>query len=124
VPVLWLPFLVQSMTQRRRSGLLTPGFSINDIARTSDGYNRSIDNAEFYWAISDYLGAQLALDWYSNNWTALNGAFQFRFLRQFLEGSVNLNRFWMADGGRELTLVSNQSWQPSERTSVRLNASY
>lgn len=124
VPVFWLPFLVQSLKQGRRSGLLMPEFSVNDIARTSDGYNRRIENVGFYWAINDYLGAELAMDWFSNNWTALNGSFQFRYLRQFLEGSVNLNRFWMNDGSKELTLVANQSWQPSERTSVRLNASY
>jgi len=124
VPVFWLPFMVQSLKEGRRSGLLMPDFSVNDIARTSDGYNRRIRNVGFYWAISDHLGAELAMDWFSNNWTALNGSFQFRFLRQFLEGTVNLNRYWMASGGKELTLLANQSWQPSERTAVRLNASY
>jgi len=124
VPVFWLPFLVQSLKEGRRSGILMPVFSVNDIARTSDGYNRRIENIGFYWAINDHLGAQLAMDWFSNNWTALNGSFQFRYLRHFLDGSVNLNRYWRQDGSKELTLVASQSWQPSERTSVRLNASY
>jgi len=124
VPVFWLPFLVQSLKEGRRSGLLMPVFSVNDIARTSDGYNRRIQNVGFYWAINGHLGAELAMDWFSNNWTALNGSFEFRNLRQFLEGSVNLNRYWRQDGSKELTLRAHQSWQPSERTSVRLNASY
>jgi hypothetical protein len=124
VPVFWLPFLVQSLKQGRRSGLLTPVFSVNDIVRTSDGYNRRVQNVGFYWAIDDHLGAELALDWFSNNWTALNGSFQYRYLRQFLEGSVTVRRFWQQDGGRELTLTSSNRWRPGERTSVRLDASY
>lgn len=124
VPVFWLPFMVQSLKEGRRSGLLMPVFSVNDIARTSDGYNRRIQNVGFYWAINDYLGAELAMDWFSNNWTALNGSFQFRNLRRFLEGSVNLNRYWRQDGRKELTLNAHQSWQPTERTSMRIQASY
>ena len=124
VPVFWLPFLVQSLKEGRRSGLLTPVFSVNDIVRTSDGYNRRIENVGFYWAINDHLGAEVALDWFSNNWTALHGLLQYSYVRQFLEGSVSVRRFWQADGGRELTLMSSNRWKPGERTSVRLDASY
>jgi len=41
VPVFWLPFIAQSLSQGRSSGLLTPRFSVNDIVRTSGGYRRS-----------------------------------------------------------------------------------
>lgn len=51
VPVLWLPFLFQSLQRGRASGLLTPVFSLNDIVRTSSGYNRRLSNLGFYWAI-------------------------------------------------------------------------
>ncbi|MGH7505566.1 MAG: putative LPS assembly protein LptD, partial [Longimicrobiales bacterium] len=56
VPVLWLPFFVQSLASGRRSGLLTPRVSINDVAPTSNSYARQVDNLGFYWAISDHLG--------------------------------------------------------------------
>ncbi|MBI4545736.1 MAG: LPS-assembly protein LptD [Gemmatimonadetes bacterium] len=124
VPVFWLPFMVQSLKQGRRSGLLAPRFGINDVARTSSGYRRRVSDVGFFWAINDYMGAQLALDWFSQNWTALNGNFQYRWVRQFLDGGIDFRRFWEANGRRNLTLSSHHSWQPGERTSVRVNANY
>ena len=70
VPVFWLPFFVQSMKQGRRSGLLFPRFGVNDIARNSATYRRRIEDVGFYWAISDYLGAEMALDWQADNFTS------------------------------------------------------
>src|SRR5690606_14012695 len=35
-----------------------------------------------------------------------------------------LRRFWRHEGGRELTVATNNSWQPDERTSISLNANY
>ena len=124
VPVFWLPFMMQSMKQGRRSGLLTPQFGVNDIARTSSGYQRRISNVGFYWAISEHLGAEAALDWYSGNYTGVSGTFQYRWLRQFLDGGVTFRQFWKEAGGTEITASSSNRWQPTERTSISATGQY
>ncbi len=124
VPVLWLPFFAQNTGSGRRSGLLTPTFSANDIVRSSGSYNRRLSNLGYYWAISDYMDASASLDWFSGNFTALNGSFRYNWERQFLSGSGNVKRFWRADGGSELTLATQHQWTISERTSFRASARY
>ena len=124
VPVFWLPFFMQSLSRGRRSGVLMPRFGINDIARNSSSYDRRVEDVGFYLAINDYMGAELAMDWYSNNWTGLRGSFDYNWMRRFLRGGVTLRRFWKNVGGRELTLASTNSWQPDERTNISLTANY
>lgn len=124
VPVAWLPFIAQSLKQGRRSGLLTPVFSVNDVVRTSRGYQRRISNVGFYWAMSDYSDAELALDWFSERFIALTGGVRYRWVRQFLDGSLNYRQFWRVEGGSELALNTNHSWQISERTGLRIAANY
>ena len=67
VPVFVLPFIMQDLGRGRRSGFLIPEFEINDIVRTSSGYNRQITNVGFYWAINEYMGAQLSTTWRSGS---------------------------------------------------------
>ena len=83
VPVFWLPFVAQSLEQGRSSGLLTPRFSVNDIVRTSGGYRRRVSNMGFYWAMSDYSDALMALDWFSDNFLSVTSSVRYRFNRQF-----------------------------------------
>jgi hypothetical protein len=73
-----------------------------------------------YWAINDYLGAELALDWFSDNWTGLRGSFDYNFADRFLRGGLTYRQFWKQEGGREFTLASQNSWQMDERTNVSL----
>jgi hypothetical protein len=124
VPVFWLPFMVQSLSQGRRSGLLMPRFGINDIARAGTRYSRRIEDVGAYWAINDQLGAELALDWFSDNWTGLRGSFDYNFARQFLRGGLTYRQFWKQEGGREFTLASQNSWKLNERTDVSLTGNY
>ena len=124
VPVFWLPFMMQSMKRGRASGILMPRFSVNDIVRRNSRYNRRIENVGFYWATSDNMGAELTLDWFANNWTALNGSIDYRFNDKFLDGRVTYRRFWKSEGGREFTLAANNSWQPDERTNLAANLQY
>jgi hypothetical protein len=124
VPVFWLPFMVQSLSQGRRSGILMPRFGINDIARTSTRYSRRIEDVGIYWAINDYLGSELALDWFADNWTALRGSLDYNFADRFLRGGLTYRRFWRAEGGREFTVSSQNSWQVDERTNLNLTANY
>ncbi|HSM04011.1 MAG TPA: putative LPS assembly protein LptD, partial [Longimicrobiales bacterium] len=124
VPVAWLPFIAQSLGDGRASGLLTPTFSVNDIVRTSGGYQRRISNVGFYWAINDYMDGSVALDWWDSNYTAVTGSYRYLWSRQFLQGSLNFRRFWRAEGGAELTLNTRSNWDLSERTNFRVSASY
>lgn len=128
VPVFWLPWLVQSLKPDRRSGLLTPQFGVNDIVRNNTGYNRRISNLGYYWAVNDYVSALVAGEWFSNNYTAAEGSVTYRWTRQFLEGRLSAKRFWQhADfgtGRRELSVSTNSSWRPDERTSVRVQGDY
>ncbi|HEX6693709.1 MAG TPA: putative LPS assembly protein LptD [Longimicrobiales bacterium] len=124
VPVMWLPFMVQSLSQGRRSGVLMPRFGINDIARTSSRYNRRIEDIGFYWAMNDYMGSEIAMDWMSDNYTALRASYDYNFLRQFLRGGITARRYWKSEGGRELTIASQNSWEPNERTRLNANANY
>ena len=124
VPVFWLPFIFQSTESGRHSGILMPRFGVNDIVRTSRGHSRRVSNVGFFWAINDYADATLAGDWWSDNFTALTGAFRYRVTQKFLDGSANVRRFWRVDGGRELSFDTRHNWTVNERTTVRVSARY
>jgi hypothetical protein len=128
VPVFWLPWMVQSLKPDRRSGLLTPQFSVNDIVRNRTGYNRRISNLGFYWAVSDYASVLVAGEWFSNNYTALESSVTYNWLRQFLQGRLAVKQFWQhaefGTGRRELSVSTNNSWRPDERTNIRLSGDY
>jgi hypothetical protein len=124
VPVAWLPFVFQSLTAGRSSGILPPRFSVNDIVRTNGGYQRRVSNIGFYWVVNDYMDATVALDWFDNNYTGITANLRYQWLRQFLNGNLTVRRFWRSEGRRELSFNTNQSWQMSERTSLTLSAQY
>ena len=119
VGVFWLPFIAQSTATERRSGLLPIQFSVNDVVRTSGGYARRVNNIGYYWAINDYADAEVALDWWSGNYTGINGALRYTWERQFLDGSVNFRQFWNVGGGTELAIDTQHGWELSERTRIR-----
>jgi hypothetical protein len=124
VPVLWLPFMIQSLKPDRRSGLLTPTLGLQHVVRTSKGYRREIRDIGFYWALNDHLGLTTALDWQSGGYMALNGRLQYRWLRQFLNGDISFRRYWMAEGNTNFALSGNTNWQPGERTTLRASMNY
>ena len=124
VPMFWLPFILQSTESGRHSGILTPRFGVNDIVRTSRGHTRRVSNVGFFWAINDYADATFAGDWWSDNFTALTGAFRYRVTQKFLDGSANVRRFWRVGGGRELSFDTRHSWTVDERMAVRVSARY
>jgi hypothetical protein len=121
VPVLWLPFLAQPLQSGRQSGILTPRFSVNDIVRTSGGYQRRLSNVGYYWAMSDYSDLTVAGDWWSGEYTALTGSLRYRWAERFLQGEISTRRFWRETGSRDFALSTRNNWELTERT--RLNAS-
>ncbi len=124
VPVMVLPFVVQSLEQGRRSGFLTPRFGVNDIVRNSSGYTRQISDIGFYWAINDYMGAQVSTTWRSGAYTSLLGDLTYSWRKQFLNGNFRAERIWETTGSRQITLGTSTSWQPDERTSLSVNGRY
>ena len=124
VPVFWLPFMMQSMKQGRRSGLLMPQFSVNDIVRRNQSYNRRISDIGFYWAINDNMGSKFAVDWFANHYTAFEGSFDYRFVNKFLDGGATLKRYWETNGSTQFTMSTQHSWEPNERTRLGIDANY
>lgn len=124
VPVLWLPFVLTELAQGRRSGVLTPEFGVNDIVRNSSSYTREISNIGYYWAINEYLGAQLAGAWRSETFTSLRGTVDFNWRRKFLRGTATAQQYWESDGNQVRSLQGNAGWKPGERTDLAMSADY
>src|SRR6185503_5454238 len=125
VPVLWLPFIFQDMRRGRRSGILVPRFGVNDLVRSNPGYHRHISNVGYYVAINDYIDAQAALEWYASTSVAVNGQVQYRWLNQFINGSLSLTRMWeTGSGSKSLRLAWNHQQQFNLRTRFSANIDY
>ena len=124
VKVFWLPFMVQSLSRGRRSGILMPRFGINDIVRNSSRHNRQIQDVGMYWAINEYMGSELAMDWWADNYISLRGSFDYNFARKFLSGGLTFRRFWKEEGGNDFTIAAQNRWQMNERTNLGVNVNY
>jgi hypothetical protein len=124
VPVAWLPFLAQSLSRGRSSGMLTPRFSVNDIVRSSGGYRRRVSNMGFYWAMNDYADALVSMDWFSETFFSLTSSVQYRSNRKFLDGSLTFRQFWREGGKKEIAVDTRHSWELDERTQLRVSGRF
>lgn len=131
VPVMALPFIVHDLKRGRRSGLVPPSFEINDIIRTNGrvnengGTGREISDLGYYWAINDYMDAQVTGRWRSGAYRALRGDVRWNWRRQFLNGSASVENFWQSESAeRRFNLEASSSWKPDERTDLSLRANY
>lgn len=131
VPVMALPFIVHDLKKGRRSGLVTPSFEINDIVRTNGrvndngGTGREISELGYYWAISDYVDAQITGRWRSGAYRALRADTRWNWRRQFLNGAASVENFWQTDAdARRFNLEASSAWKPNERTDLSLRANY
>lgn len=123
VPVFWLPFFAADIRQGRRSGIIPPRFGVNDIVQTSGQTSRNISDFGYYWAINDYLDAQATLDWFSGNYTRVNGNFRYRFLKQFVRGSVLYSQSF-SDQGDNLRLQVGHDQELGLNTTFRASVNY
>lgn len=123
VPVFWLPFFAQDIRPGRRSGILPPRFGLNDVVQTSGTASRNVTDFGYYWAINDYTDAQASVDWFSGNYTRLNGAFRYRLLKKFIRGSIAYGQSF-SDGGNNLTLGFNHDQELGLATTFRVSARY
>ncbi len=92
VPVFWLPFFAQDIRPDRRSGIVPPRFGFNTVVSLQDNPQRQVTGGGFYWAIDRFMDARFTADWYAGRWTELIGDFRYRFLKDFIEGSVRVGR--------------------------------
>jgi hypothetical protein len=131
VPVFWLPFIFQDMRTGRRSGILTPRFGINEIARNSPSYRRHVDNIGYYWALSDYMDARFWLDWRSGasgtssdpGWTRLNGEWTYRWIDRFLSGRLAVAQLSQRDGQKNTSISwgHQQDFSQTSRLTTDIN---
>ena len=131
VPVFWLPFIFQDMRSGRRSGILTPRFGINEIARNSPSYRRHVDNIGYYWALSDYMDARFWLDWRSGasgtsndpGWTRVTGEWQYRWIDRFLSGRLAVAHLGQRDGqtNTSITWGHQQDFSQTSRLTTDIN---
>jgi hypothetical protein len=134
VPVMWLPFIFQDMRSGRRSGVLSPRFGVSELFRYNPTYRRHAENLGYYFALSDYMDAQLALDWRSGarpsddggdpGWVRLNGEMQYRWLDRFLTGRMALFRHSLRDGTSNTGVSWNHNQSFSQSTSLSANVNY
>lgn len=132
VPVFWLPFIFQDLRSGRRSGILSPRLGFSDILRNTSGYRRQVENIGYYFALSDYMDAQVSFDWRSGakgtaqdpGWKRYNGEWRYRWLDRFLSGRLALSHEnW--DNGLTNTKVSwGHSQDLSMRSKLNTNINY
>jgi hypothetical protein len=131
VPIMWLPFIFQDIRSGRRSGILTPRFGVSELFRNSPTYRRHLENLGYYFALSDYMDAEFALDWRSGarstegdpGWVKLNGEMNYRWLDRFVTGHLALSRQSLRDGSSN-TAVSwyhNQDFSQDTHLSSSIN---
>jgi hypothetical protein len=135
VPVFWLPFVFQDLRSGRRSGIIPPRFGVSDIVRNSPDYRRTVEDLGYYFALSDYYDAQIALDWRSSagansttrddpGWIRWKGSFDYRWLNRFLSGGVDVSFLKQGNGLENRTYSWNHSQQFSQKSSLTMNLNY
>jgi hypothetical protein len=132
VPVMWLPFIFQDMRSGRRSGILTPRFGLSEIFRNSPTYRRHLENLGYYFALSDYTDAQVALDWRSGantqlgdpGWVRMNGEWRYRWLDRFITGRIGVSKLWQRDGTKNTAISWGHQQDFSNTTHLTMDLNY
>jgi hypothetical protein len=122
VPIAWLPFFAQDIRPGRRSGLIPPRFGLSDFF-SSGSVGRNITDFGYYWAINDYMDAQFTVDWFSGQFTRVNGAYRYKFLKNFFEGNL-LTSYSFGETGTNLTLRWNHQQDLTPVTHLGINAGF
>ncbi|MFQ5689290.1 MAG: LPS-assembly protein LptD [Gemmatimonadota bacterium] len=123
VPLAWLPFFAQDIRPGRHSGFLPPRFGINDIIRTDKSFNRQISDFGYYFALNPFMDAQFTVDWFSGNYTRLNGQYRYKFVKKFLQGTVGTH-YSTGSSGRNFQFQFNHDQQLSPGTNLKVSADF
>jgi len=125
VPIMWLPFMFQDIRKGRRSGILVPRFGLNDIVRPTRGYQRHVANLGYYFVVNDYVDLLAAGDWYAGRYMSLRAQTRYRWLDQFIQGAVSIDRLNQLDAPLASTRFGWQHQQTfSSRTTFRATVDY
>ncbi|MBX7118609.1 MAG: hypothetical protein K1X31_06380, partial [Gemmatimonadaceae bacterium] len=132
VPVMWLPFIFQDIRDGRRSGVLTPRLGFAELVRNSPTYRRTVENLGYYFAINDFVDAQVALDWRSSarateqdpGWTRVQTEVRYRWLDRFLSGNLALSYNTLSSGSRNTAVSWSHAQEFSSRTRLNSNLNY
>ena len=92
VPILYLPWYLEPLGTGRKSGILRPKIGLNTLVNAS-GSERNVQDLGYYWAISDFMDGQAALDWFSRSRTILRADYRYS-VRYLLRGSAHFERVW------------------------------
>lgn len=114
VPIAWIPFIFQETKPGRRSGILVPQFGFNDIVRTNTGYRRQVTDFGYYWAINDYLDAELRLNWFSGNYFEWQATTQYKWLNREMDGGISYSRQVQSGGNTGTGL----RWRHNQRFGI------
>jgi hypothetical protein len=132
VPVMWLPFIFQDLRNGRRSGMITPRFGVSELFRNSPSYRRHVENLGYYFALSDFMDAQVSLDWRSGarpspgdpGWVRYNGEWRYRWLDRFMTGRLGLSHLSQRDGQTNTSLSWGHQQDFSQRSHLNANLNY
>ena len=132
IPVLWLPFIFQDVRSGRRSGIIPPRIGFSDIIRNRSGYRRMIEDFGYYFALTDYLDAQLTMDWRSGarpdegdpGWMKFNSRFRYAWRDRFLGGELGISYHYLRDGSTNQQYSLSHRQEFSQRTKLSANLNY
>ncbi len=132
VPVMWLPFIFQDIRSGRRSGVLPPRVGFANLVRNSPTFRRQVDDIGYYFALTDYVDAQVSMDWRSSakatdgnpGWTRFKGELRYRWLDRFMSGSLGVSRENLSSGSTNTAVSWGHSQEFSSRTRLNSNLNY
>ena len=132
VPVMWLPFIFQDLRSGRRSGLTRPRFGISELVRNSPTYRRTVDDFGYYWAINDFMDAQLTVDWRSGargsegdpGFLRYKGEWEYNWIDRFLSGQLAVDHERLRSGLRNTSVHWGHRQAFSQRTNFNANINY
>ena len=132
IPVMWLPFVFQDMRAGRRSGIIPPRLGFNQIFRQSPFLRRTVEDIGYYFALTDYVDAQVSMDWRSRaretaqdpGWMRLNGELRYRWLNRFLQGNLAVSQNSLSSGSKNTALSWSHTQEFSSRTRFSTNINY
>lgn len=130
IPVMWFPFVFQDMRSGRRSGIIAPRIGFNQVFRQSPFLRRTIEDIGYYFALNDYMGAQLSMDWRSDarstafdpGYLKFNGQLNYRWRDRFISGTLASSYHYLRDGRTNTQYSLSHTQEFSQRT--RLNATF
>ena len=131
VPVFWIPFFFQDVRSGRRSGMLTPNFGVAELFRNSPSYRRGVQNIGYFFAINDYMNAEVSMDWRSGarssdvdpGFIRTNGEMRYKWVDRFVTGELAYSRMALRNGTNNdsWTWNHNQDFSKTTKLTMRLN---